>query len=161
MKTLTALFTAAALTLTAGLAQAADVLVDQIPQLVKDGKIKPLEELNQIVLKLHPGATITDSDLDKHSNIYEYEVELRDAKNVEWDVDLNAATGEVLKNKQDDCPPPKSRTIFGSCGFFAFRWNLTRLNVPSLHSAAPTTHAGCGWPLRCVARCPGWCWQCW
>jgi len=101
MKTLTALFTAAALTLTAGLAQA-DVPVDQIPQLVKDGKIKPLEELNQIVLKLHPGATITDSDLDNHFNNYEYEVELRDAKNVEWDVDLNAATGEVLKNKQDD-----------------------------------------------------------
>ncbi|VVP39560.1 PepSY domain-containing protein [Pseudomonas silesiensis] len=101
MKTLTALFTAAALTLTAGLAQA-DVPVDQIPQLVKDKKIKPLEELNQIVLKLHPGATITDSDLDNHFNNYEYEVELRDAKNVEWDVDLNAATGEVLKNKQDD-----------------------------------------------------------
>ena len=103
MKTLTAMFTAAALTLTAGLAQA-DVPVDQIPQLVKDGKIKPLEELNQVVLKLHPGATITDSDLDNHMNgqQYEYEVELRDAKNVEWDVDLNAATGEVLKNKQDD-----------------------------------------------------------
>ena len=101
MKNLTALFAAAALTLTAGLAQA-DVPVDQIPQLVKDGKIKPLEELNQIVLKLHPGATITDSDLDNHFNGYEYEVELRDAKNVEWDVDLNAATGEVLKNKKDD-----------------------------------------------------------
>jgi uncharacterized membrane protein YkoI len=101
MKTLTALFTAATLTLTAGLAQA-DVPVDQIPQLVKDGKIKPLEELNQIVMKLHPGATITDSDLDNHFNGYEYEVELRDAQNVEWDVDLNAATGEVLKNKKDD-----------------------------------------------------------
>jgi uncharacterized membrane protein YkoI len=101
MKTLNALFTAAALTLTAGLAQA-DVPVDQIPQLVKDGKIKPLEELNQIVLKLHPGATITDSDLDNHFNGYEYEVELRDKQNVEWDVDLNAATGEVLKNKKDD-----------------------------------------------------------
>jgi len=101
MKTLTALFTAAALTLTAGLAQA-DVPVDQIPQLVKDGKIKPLEELNKVVLKLHPGATITDSDLDNHFNGYEYEVELRDAQGVEWDVDLNAATGEVLKNKKDD-----------------------------------------------------------
>ena len=101
MKTLTALFAAATLTLTAGLAQA-DVPVDQIPQLVKDGKIKPLEELNQIVLKLHPGGTITDSDLDNHFNSYEYEVELRDANNVEWDVDLNAATGEVLKNKKDD-----------------------------------------------------------
>ena len=101
MKTLTALFTAAALTLTAGLAQA-DVPVDQIPQLVKDGKIKPLEELNQIVMKLQPGATITDSELDNHFNGYEYEVELLDANKVEWDVDLNAATGEVLKNKKDD-----------------------------------------------------------
>ncbi|MNC82512.1 Peptidase propeptide and YPEB domain protein [compost metagenome] len=54
------------------------------------------------MLKLHPGATITDSDLDNHFNSYEYEVELRDANNVEWDVDVNAATGEVLKNKKDD-----------------------------------------------------------
>lgn len=53
MKTLTALFTAAALTLTAGLAQA-DVRIDQIPQLVKDGKIKSLESMNAEALKLHP-----------------------------------------------------------------------------------------------------------
>ena len=101
MKTLTALFTAAALTLTAGIAQA-DVRVDQIPELVKSGKIKSLESMNEAALKLHPGATITDTDLDNHFNGYEYEVELKDAKGVEWDVDLNAATGEVLKNKQDD-----------------------------------------------------------
>jgi uncharacterized membrane protein YkoI len=101
MKTLTALFAAAALTLTAGLAQA-DVPVDQIPQLVTDGKIMSLEELNKIVLKLHPGGTITDSDLDNHFNNYEYEVEVKDAKGVKWDVDLDAATGKVLKNKQDD-----------------------------------------------------------
>ena len=101
MKALTALFTAASLTLAAGLAQAKDVPVDQIPQLVKDGKIKPLEELNEIVMKLHPGATITDSELDNHTTLFEYEVELKDAQGVEWDVDLNAATGEVLKNKKD------------------------------------------------------------
>ncbi|KOY03401.1 PepSY domain-containing protein [Pseudomonas nunensis] len=100
MKTLTALFTAAALTLSAGMAQA-DVRVDQIPELVKSGKIKPLEELNQAALKLHPGATITDTDLDNHFNGYEYEVELRDAQGVEWDVDFDAATGKVLSNKQD------------------------------------------------------------
>jgi uncharacterized membrane protein YkoI len=100
MKTLTALFTAAALTLTAGLAQA-DVRVDQIPQLVKDGKIKPQEDLNKIALDLHPGATITKTELDNHFNGYEYEVELRDAKNVEWDVDIDASNGKVLENKQD------------------------------------------------------------
>ncbi|WP_460141046.1 PepSY domain-containing protein [Pseudomonas sp. S2_E01] len=101
MKTLTALFTAATLSLTAGFAMA-DVRVDEIPQLVKEGKIKPLEELNQIVLKLHPGATITDTELDNHFNGYEYEVELRKANGEEWDVDLDAATGKVLKNKRDN-----------------------------------------------------------
>ncbi|MGF6112553.1 PepSY domain-containing protein [Pseudomonas frederiksbergensis] len=100
MKTLTALFTAAALTLTAGIAQA-DIRVDQIPELVKSGKIKPLEEMNQAALKLHPGAAITDTDLDNHFNGYEYEVELRTAEGVEWDVDFDATTGKVLSNKQD------------------------------------------------------------
>ncbi|MBZ9784354.1 PepSY domain-containing protein [Pseudomonas sp. REP124] len=101
MKTLTALFAAATLTLGAGFAQAADVPVDQIPQLVKAGTIKPLEELNQIIMKLHPNSTITDSDLDKHTDRYEYETELTDAQGVKWEVELNAATGEVLKNKKD------------------------------------------------------------
>ncbi|KJZ63026.1 PepSY domain-containing protein [Pseudomonas fluorescens] len=100
MNTLTALFTAAALTLTAGLAQA-DVRVDQIPELVKNGKIKPLEEMNQAALKLHPGATITDTDLDNHFNNYKYEVELKAADGTEWDVDFDAATGKVLSDKQD------------------------------------------------------------
>ncbi|QTD32119.1 PepSY domain-containing protein [Pseudomonas fluorescens] len=100
MKTLTALFTAAALTLTAGLAQA-DVRVDQIPQLVKEGKIKSLESMNEQALKLHPGATITDTDLDNHFNGYEYEVELRTADDKEFDVDFDATTGKVLTNKQD------------------------------------------------------------
>ena len=100
MKTLTALLAAATLTLTAGLAQA-DVRVDEIPQLVKDGKIKSLEDLNRIALDLHPGATITKTELDNYFNGYEYEVELRDAKNLEWDVDIDASNGKVLKNKQD------------------------------------------------------------
>ena len=100
MKTLTALLTAATLTFAAGLAQA-DVRVDEIPQLVKDGKIKPLEDLNKIALDLHPGATITKTELDNYFNGYEYEVELRDAKNLEWDVDIDASNGKVLKNKQD------------------------------------------------------------
>ncbi|APV38628.1 peptidase M4 [Pseudomonas frederiksbergensis] len=101
MKTLTALFTAAALTLTAGLAQA-DVRVDQIPELVKSGKIKSLESMNEEALKLHPGATITDTDLDNHFNGYEYEVELRTADSKEFDVDFDATTGKVLSNKQDN-----------------------------------------------------------
>ncbi|VVP52216.1 hypothetical protein PS880_05431 [Pseudomonas fluorescens] len=87
MKTMIGLFTAASLALSVGLAHA-NVRLDQVPQLVKEGKIKPLEELNQTALKLHPGATITDTELDNHFNGYEYQVELRDANGMEWDVEL-------------------------------------------------------------------------
>jgi uncharacterized membrane protein YkoI len=103
MKTLTALFTAAALSLTAGLAQAGDdVRPEQIPQLVKERKILPMERLKQEVEKLHPGATHGLPELDKRFNGYEYEVEVRYPDGREYDVELNAATGRVLKNKLDE-----------------------------------------------------------
>lgn len=104
MKTLTALFAAAALTVTAGLAQA-DVRPDLIAGLLKAGTIMDLEKLNQAALAQHPGTTaanITDTELDQTATgSYVYQVEIRDAKGVEWDVDLDAKTGQVLSNKQD------------------------------------------------------------
>ncbi|MCP1441161.1 putative membrane protein YkoI [Pseudomonas sp. GGS8] len=104
MKTLTALFTAATLTLTAGLAQA-DVRPDLIPGLLKDGTILDMQKLNQAALAEHPGSTvanITDTELEHTATgTYVYQVEIRDEKGVEWDVDVNAKTGKVLSNKQD------------------------------------------------------------
>lgn len=105
MKTLTTLFTAAALTLTAGFAMA-DVRPDLIPGLLKDGAIMDMQKLNEAALAQHPGATlanITDTELEHNTTTgaYTYEVEIRDAKNVEWDVALDAKTGKVLSNKQD------------------------------------------------------------
>jgi uncharacterized membrane protein YkoI len=104
LNTLTALFAAAALTLTAGLAQA-DVRPDQIPGLLKAGTVMDLEKLNQAALAQHPGTTaanITDTELEHTAaGGYVYQVDIRDAKGVEWDVDLDAKTGQVLSNKQD------------------------------------------------------------
>lgn len=104
MKNLTALFAAATLTLTAGLAQA-DVRPDLIPGLLKDGAIMDLQKLNQAALDAHPGTTatsITDTELERTAiGTYVYQVELRDAKGVKWDVDVNAKTGKVLNSKQD------------------------------------------------------------
>eukprot|EP01092_Planopodium_desertum_P009128 TRINITY_DN38_c0_g1_i2.p1 TRINITY_DN38_c0_g1~~TRINITY_DN38_c0_g1_i2.p1 ORF type:complete len:203 (+),score=40.37 TRINITY_DN38_c0_g1_i2:47-610(+) len=60
MKNLTALFAAAALTLTAGLAQA-DVRPDQIPSLLQSGAVKPFEQLNAAALAKHAGATINSN----------------------------------------------------------------------------------------------------
>ncbi|TVT84066.1 PepSY domain-containing protein [Pseudomonas sp. H3(2019)] len=105
MKTLTALFTATALTLTAGFAMA-DVRPDLIPGLLKDGIVMDMQKLNQAALAEHPGSTaanITDTELEHNAktSVYEYKVEIRDAKNVEWDVKLDANTGKVLSNTQD------------------------------------------------------------
>ena len=100
MKTLTALFAATALTLTAGLAQA-DVRPDQVPSLLKSGAVMPFEKLNAAALAAHAGATITDTELDDKAGRLVYEVEMRDTSNVKWEVKLDAKTGEVLENKQD------------------------------------------------------------
>lgn len=101
MKTLTALFTAATLALGANLAMAKDVQLDQAVKLVNDKTIKSLDELKAAALAKHPGATVTDTELEDSYGRYIYKVELRDSQNVEWDVDLDAKTGEVLKDERD------------------------------------------------------------
>ncbi|MGY2376700.1 PepSY domain-containing protein [Pseudomonas sp. SDO524_S393] len=100
MKTLTALFAATALTLTAGLAQA-DVRPDQIEGLLKSGAVKPFVDLNKDALAKHAGATINDTELDHEAGRLVYEVDLTDTAGKQWDVKLDAKTGEVLENKQD------------------------------------------------------------
>lgn len=101
MKTLTALFTAATLAFGANLALAKDVQLDQAVKLVNDKTIKSLDELKAAALAKHPGATVTDTELEDSYGRYIYKVELRDGQNVEWDVDLDAKTGEVLKDVRD------------------------------------------------------------
>jgi uncharacterized membrane protein YkoI len=80
----------------------ADVRVDEAAKLQSDGKIKPFESLNEIALEAHPGATITDTELEDHYGKYIYQVELRDTDGQEWDVDMDATTGDILGTKQDD-----------------------------------------------------------
>ena len=52
--------------------------------------------------KAYPGATVTDSELEDEYGRYIYKVELRDTQNLEWDVALDAKTGEVLKDERDN-----------------------------------------------------------
>ncbi|OLS62813.1 PepSY domain-containing protein [Pseudomonas putida] len=101
MKALTALFATAALALSANVALAKDVQPDQVVKLVQSQQIQSLDALKQKALEQHAGATVTDSELEEEYGRYIYKVELRDAQNVEWDVDLDAKTGEILKNAKD------------------------------------------------------------
>tara|TARA_R110002124_G_scaffold91483_3_gene232794 strand:- start:3489 stop:3788 length:300 start_codon:yes stop_codon:yes gene_type:complete len=79
----------------------ADVRVDEAARLQQEGKIKPFVELNELAIKQHPGASITDTELEEHYGKYVYEVELHDTDGQEWNVDLDATTGELLQDKQD------------------------------------------------------------
>ncbi len=45
--------------------------------------------------------TVTDIDLDRKWKNYYYEVEIIDADAVEWEVDINAKTGEIRRIKRD------------------------------------------------------------
>jgi len=61
-----------------------------------------LEEAKAKALAVRPGR-IKEVELDrrKYDQGWDYEVEIIDANGREWEVDIDAKTGEVLKNKLD------------------------------------------------------------
>ncbi len=101
MKAFTALFTAAALTLTAGLALARDLGPDEALKLRDAGTIQSFEKLNAAALAQHAGGKIEETELEEEYGRYIYQVEVRDAQGVQWDIELDASNGQVLKNQQD------------------------------------------------------------
>lgn len=101
MHTLTALFTATAIGLTASLAHARDLGPDEALRLRDAGTIVSFEKLNAAALARHPGATVHETELEEEYGKYIYQVELRDAQGIEWDLELDAVTGQVLKDHQD------------------------------------------------------------
>ncbi|MGE8418032.1 Peptidase propeptide and YPEB domain protein [compost metagenome] len=103
MKTLTALFATAALALSANVALAKDLNPKQIVEVVQTNQIKPFTELEKAALAKHPGAILVEdeSELEDSYGRLVYKVELRDAQNVEWKVEMDAKSGEILKDFQD------------------------------------------------------------
>ncbi|WP_095131141.1 PepSY domain-containing protein [Pseudomonas sp. Irchel s3h14] len=101
MKTFTALFTASIIGMTASIAHARDLGPDEALRLRDAGTIVSFEKLNATALTKHPGATITETELEEEYGKYIYQVELRDPQGIEWDLELDAVSGQVLKDHQD------------------------------------------------------------
>lgn len=101
MKTLTALSIASIIALTASLAHARDLGPDEALRLRDAGTIVSFEKLNATALARHPGSTITETELEEEYGKYVYQVEMRDPQGLEWDLELDAVTGQVLKDHQD------------------------------------------------------------
>ncbi|RRV04370.1 peptidase [Pseudomonas sp. v388] len=102
MKMFTTLLTAATLAVTANSAVARDIDTSEAQKLQDTGTIQALSKLNEAALATHPGATITDTELENEYGNYVYQVELRDTQGVDWDLELDAVTGQVYKNHQDN-----------------------------------------------------------
>jgi uncharacterized membrane protein YkoI len=102
MKKLTAIFAVAALTLTAGLAQARDLGPDDAVKLRDAGTVMPFEKLNEAALALHPGGTKESTELEEVYGRYIYQVDVRDTQGVKWDVEVDATNAQILKNQRDD-----------------------------------------------------------
>ncbi|EJL93441.1 Peptidase propeptide domain-containing protein [Pseudomonas sp. GM102] len=101
MKILTALFTASIITMTASIAHARDLGPDEALRLRDAGTIVSFEKLNATALAKHPGAKISETELEEEYGKYIYQVELRDPQGLEWDLELDAVSGQVLKDHQD------------------------------------------------------------
>lgn len=103
MNTLASRIAAATLLVASGLAFAGQELgPDQAVRLLQEGKVKSFDELNAAAQARHPDAKIHETELEEVYGRHVYKVELRDPQGKEWNVDVDAATGEVLKDRRDD-----------------------------------------------------------
>lgn len=100
MKKTTFLF-ATALLAAAGVAQGRDLAPDEAAKLHQAGTILPLDRLEATALSKHPGATIADKELEREHGRYVYQLELRDTQGQEWELELDAASGKILKDRRD------------------------------------------------------------
>ena len=73
--------------------------------LVQEGVIAPLEHLLGPAFERYPGAKLLDAELEEHKDRpvrYIYEIELLTVEGVVREIELDANTGQLLKDKEDD-----------------------------------------------------------
>ena len=80
---------------------ARDLDQDEALRLRQQGVILPLEQLLQQALDRYPGSKLLEAELEEKHDVYIYEVELLTTDGVVRELDLDASTGELLKDKED------------------------------------------------------------
>lgn len=87
-----------------GMASAAFADTDDLLEMQQKAEAFELisvDEAKNIALNTKPGF-VDDVDLDGTGMGYQYEVEVADKDGMEWDVYIDAKTGDVLNVKRDD-----------------------------------------------------------
>ncbi|MCU1717019.1 PepSY domain-containing protein [Pseudomonas sp. 5P_3.1_Bac2] len=81
---------------------ARDLNQDEALKLRQEGRILPLEQLLQTALQRYPGAVLLEAELEDEDGRLVYEVELVTSQGVVREIELNAGSGEVIKDEVDD-----------------------------------------------------------
>ncbi|MGG5290098.1 PepSY domain-containing protein [Pseudomonas shirazensis] len=95
-------YLALALMAVCSLAQARDLDQDEALALRQKGVILPLEQLLDSALGRYPGARLLEAELEEKHGRYEYEVELLTLEGVVREIKLDARSGVLLKDEEDD-----------------------------------------------------------
>ncbi|MCP1519580.1 putative membrane protein YkoI [Pseudomonas migulae] len=80
---------------------ARDLDQDEALRLRQQGVILPLEQVVKQALERYPGSKLLEAELEEKHDVYIYEVELLTTEGVVRELDLDATTGELLKDKED------------------------------------------------------------
>ncbi len=81
---------------------ARDLSQDEALRLREQGRIIPLEQLLSMVEQRHPKASLLEVELEEDDDIYIYEVELATRAGVVRELEIDASTGTMLKDEEDD-----------------------------------------------------------
>lgn len=81
---------------------ARDIDQDEALRLRQQGDIMALEKLLGIATSLYPGARLLEAELEEDDDIFIYEVELITSKGVVREIEIDARTGRILKDEEDD-----------------------------------------------------------
>jgi uncharacterized membrane protein YkoI len=92
---------ALALLVFCSMAMARDLDQDEALRLRQQGVILPLEQLLRLALDRYPGAKLLEAELEEKHDVYIYEVELLTTDGVVRELDIDASTGQLLKDKED------------------------------------------------------------
>ncbi|MHC8366106.1 PepSY domain-containing protein [Pseudomonas sp. ZT5P21] len=80
---------------------ARDLDQDEALRLRQQGVTLPLEQLLKQAMDRYPGSKLLEAELEEKHDAYIYEVELLTADGVVRELDVDATTGQLLKDKED------------------------------------------------------------
>jgi uncharacterized membrane protein YkoI len=83
-------------------AQARDLDQDEALRLRQEGVIQPLQQLLQQAMQRYPGARLLEAELEEEDDQYVYEVELLTDSGQVRELELDAVSGRILKDEEDD-----------------------------------------------------------